>query len=98
MSCCVFFRRCSLCRGLANTAMHLTRPLQFRAAQQDPEPAAFCVQVMASVIRTTKPDVRRVSLSLILVRIPNRPPPSRLCYSLIANMHLICYQWNISKQ
>jgi hypothetical protein len=29
--------------------MHLTRPLQFRAAQQDPEPAAFCVQVMASV-------------------------------------------------
>ena len=52
MSCCVFFRRCSLCRGLANTAMHLTRPLQFRAAQQDPEPAAFCVQVMASVRRT----------------------------------------------
>jgi hypothetical protein len=49
MSCYVFFRRCSLCRGLANTAMHLTRPLQFRAAQGDPEPAAFCVQVMASV-------------------------------------------------
>jgi hypothetical protein len=31
--------------------MHLTRPLQFRAAQRDPEPAAFCVQVMASVGR-----------------------------------------------
>lgn len=29
MSCCVFFRRCSLYRGLAYTAMHLTRPFNF---------------------------------------------------------------------
>jgi hypothetical protein len=29
--------------------MHLTRPLQYPAAQRDREPAAFCVQVMASV-------------------------------------------------
>jgi len=27
MSCWMFFRRCSLCRGLVNTTMHLTRPL-----------------------------------------------------------------------
>ena len=51
MSCWVFFRRCSLYRGLANTAMHLTRPLQLPVAQRDPEPAAFCGQVMASVRR-----------------------------------------------
>ena len=25
MSCWVFFRRCSLCRGVANTAIHLSR-------------------------------------------------------------------------
>jgi hypothetical protein len=28
MSCWVFFRRCSLRRGLAHSAMHLTRPIQ----------------------------------------------------------------------
>jgi len=49
MSCWVFFRRCSLCRGLANTAMHLTRPLLFPHAQRGPEPAVFCGQMMASV-------------------------------------------------
>ena len=49
MSCWVFFKRCSLCRGLANTAMHLTRALQLPVAQRDHEPAAFCGQVMASV-------------------------------------------------
>ena len=51
MSCWVFFGRCSLYRGLANTAMHLTRPLQLPVAQRDPEPAVFCGQVMASVRR-----------------------------------------------
>jgi hypothetical protein len=51
MSCWVFFKRCSLCRGLANTAMHLTRALQLPVAQRDHEPAAFCGQVMASVRR-----------------------------------------------
>jgi hypothetical protein len=55
MSCWVFFKRCSLCRGLANTAMHLTRALQLPVAQRDHEPAAFCGQVMASVIRIRKP-------------------------------------------
>jgi hypothetical protein len=49
MSCWVFFKRCSLCRGLANTAMHLTRALQLPVAQRDHEPAAFCAQVMVSV-------------------------------------------------
>lgn len=48
MSCWVFFRRCSLCRGLADTAMHLSRPLSLPQAQRDPGPAAFCGQVMAS--------------------------------------------------
>jgi len=51
MSCSVFFRRCSLCRGLANIAIHLTRPLQFPQAQRGHEPAALCGQVMASVRR-----------------------------------------------
>jgi hypothetical protein len=54
MSCWVFFRRCSLYRGLANTAMHLTRPLQLPVAHPDPEPAAFCGQVMASVRPVTR--------------------------------------------
>ena len=36
MSCWVFFRRCSLCRGLANTAMHLTRPLQLPVPNEIP--------------------------------------------------------------
>ena len=57
MSCCVFFRRCSLCRGLANAAMHLTRPLQFPAAQRDTEPAAFWGQVMASVSQSISHNV-----------------------------------------
>jgi len=60
MSCWVFFRRCSLCRGLANTAMHLTRHLQFPAAQRDPEPAAFCGQVMASVLRHSRQGHRKI--------------------------------------
>jgi hypothetical protein len=54
MSCWVFFKRCSLCRGLANTAMHLTRALQLPVAQRDHEPAAFCGQVMATVRRTQR--------------------------------------------
>ncbi len=29
MSCWLFFRRCSLCRGLANLAIHLTPPVNF---------------------------------------------------------------------
>jgi hypothetical protein len=49
MSCWVFFRRCSLYRGLVNTAMHLTCPLQLPVAQRDPEPAAFCGRLMMSV-------------------------------------------------
>ena len=32
--------------------MHLTRPLQLPVAQRDPEAAAFCGQVMASVRRS----------------------------------------------
>jgi hypothetical protein len=32
--------------------MYLTRLIQFPEPQQDPEPAALCGQVMASVIRT----------------------------------------------
>jgi hypothetical protein len=52
MSCWVFFRRCSLCRGLANTAMHLTRPLQLTHAQRGTEPLALCGLVMASVSQT----------------------------------------------
>lgn len=51
MSYWLFCRRCSLCRGLANTAMHLSRPLQFPQVHRGPEPAALCRQVMASVSR-----------------------------------------------
>lgn len=51
MICWVFFRRCSLCRDLANTAIHLTRPLQFPMVNRDPEPAPSCGQVMTSVRR-----------------------------------------------
>ena len=38
-------------RKAANTAMHLTRPLQFSEAQRVPEATAFSGQVMASVGR-----------------------------------------------
>ena len=79
MSCWVFFGRCSLYRGLANTAMHLTRPLQLPVAQRDPEPAAFCGQVMAGVRQTQSLDVNAVFLRTqqIFLSSPNPEPVYR---------------------
>jgi hypothetical protein len=71
MSCWVFFRRCSLYRGLANTAMHLTRPLQLPVAQRDPEPAAFCGQVMASVNSPYESASNRLAAEVVLAPLVN---------------------------
>ncbi len=69
MSCWVFFRRCSLYRGLASTAMHLARPLQLPVAQRDPEPAAFFGQVMASATLEMKTAMTMLLL-LALISLP----------------------------
>ena len=47
MSCWVFFRRCSLCKGLATIAIHLTRSLEFPVVPRVPELLPSCGKALS---------------------------------------------------